>query len=103
MFVYPAKHVETGELYTVENFVLPSHLEGLFDYMKKTNKVEAIHQFNPELLHILSDSVLLKIQTGNESWVNDVPESVMKAIKFLHLFGYLERNFEGVKESVRIN
>jgi len=103
MFVYPALNTETGEIYDVHNFVLPDHLGGLFDYMKKTNKVEAIHNYDTELLHISSDEVLNKIQTGVLSWEADVPESVMKAIKFYHLFGYLAEKFQKLQELHRRN
>jgi len=103
MFVYPALNTETGDVYGVHNFKLPDHLGGLFDYMIKTNKVEAIHHHDPELLHISSDDVLKKIQTGIVTWEDDVPESVMKAIKFYHLFGYLEEKFQKLQEVHRRN
>jgi hypothetical protein len=88
MFVYPAMSYDGEGNYGVDNFQLPDHLTGLFDYMLKTNKVEEIHNYNPDLLHILSDDVLKKIQDSNNTWENDVPESVSKAIKFLGLFGF---------------
>lgn len=97
MFVYPAIKENGQGLYGVQNFELPDHLKGLFDYMLKTNKVEEIHQYNEELLHILSDDVLRKIQEGIPSWEQDVPESVMKAIKFFGLFGYHEDRFSKVQ------
>jgi hypothetical protein len=103
MYVYPALNIENGEVYGVHNFKLPDHLTGLFDYMKKTDKVEAIHEHNPDLLHISSDEVLKKIQTGIMTWEDDVPESVMKAIKFFHLFGYLEEKFQKLHEVHRRN
>jgi hypothetical protein len=35
--------------------------------------------------------VLCKINAGSTSWENDVPEEVVKAIKFFELFGYVKR------------
>ncbi len=93
MYVYPALNVETGDLYTVDNFEIPEHLWGLLDYMKKTNKVANITGFDSSLLHILSDDVLDKIHSGVSTWEGDVPESVMKAIKYYQLFGYREEKF----------
>jgi hypothetical protein len=93
MFVYPAIDVETGGLYNLDNFVIPDHLLGLLDYMLKTNKLAKIENFNENLLHILSDDVLSKIHSGVQNWEDDVPDSVMKAIKFYHLFGYREEKF----------
>jgi hypothetical protein len=48
----------------------------------------AIKEFDQKLLHILSDDVLSKIKAGVTSWEEDVPEEVVKAIKFFELFGY---------------
>lgn len=94
MFVYPALQADSDELYNVSNFEIPDHLKGLLDYMLKTNKVVDIKTYDKDLLHILSDHVLSNIQQGKK-WEDDVPESVMKAIKFYKLFGYQE---EKVKE-----
>jgi hypothetical protein len=92
MFVYPAINVETGNLYTLENFELATHLQGLLQYMSKTEKVAAITHYNQQLLKIFSDDVLAKIKAGSEDWEEDVPVEVMKAIKFYKLFGYTEKN-----------
>lgn len=88
MYVYPAINVENGDLYTLDKIQLPVHLMGLIQYLKATNKLEAIDTFEKNLLHILSDDVLAKIKTGSTSWEDDVPENVAKAIKFYELFGY---------------
>jgi hypothetical protein len=44
--------------------------------------------FDPHLLHIMSDDVLMKINAGSSTWEEDVPVEVAKAIKFFELFGY---------------
>ncbi len=91
LFVYPATNVDTGELYTLENIQIPVHLRGLLQYMVDNNKMEAILDFDPRLLHILSDEVLSKIKAHAHSWEDDVPEDVVKAIKYFELFGYVKR------------
>jgi hypothetical protein len=91
MFVYPANDVETGELYTLDNFRIPSHLSGLKTYLIDNNKLEAITDYDGRLLHILSDDVLSKIKAGSTAWEDDVPYEVVKAIKFLGLFGYVKK------------
>lgn len=93
MYVYPAINNKTNEIYNVENFDIPDHLKGLLDYMLKTGKIETINDFNESLLHIVSDDVLAKIKAGESSWENDVPEEVMKAIKFFELFGFTADKF----------
>lgn len=91
MFVYPANNVDTGELYTLENFKIPDNLKGLKQYLIDNNKLEAFTDFDTKLLHILSDDVLSKIKVGSTSWETDVPEEVVKAIKFFELFGYVKK------------
>lgn len=100
MYVYPALNVETGDIYDIDSFEIPDHLMGLLDYMLKTNKLENIHNFDRGLLHILSDDVLSKIHSGVSNWEEDVPESVMKAIKFYQLFGYRAEKFTKVVPAV---
>jgi hypothetical protein len=90
MFVYPANDVDTGDLYGLDEIVIPKHLKGLMQYMKDNNKMEAIHDYNSHLLHIMSDDVLSKIKAGVSSWEDDVPEEVVKAIKFFELFGFVK-------------
>ncbi len=92
LFVYPAINVETGELYELDNIQIPTHLRGLLQYMRDNNKMEAIHDYHPKLLSILSDDVLSKIRAGVPSWEEDVPENVVKAIKYYELFGFKRRD-----------
>jgi hypothetical protein len=97
LFVYPAIDVETGDLYSLENLSIPSKLNGLLQYMKDNNKLEAIEEYNPKLLSIMSDDVLSKIKANATNWEEDVPEQVVKAIKFYELFGYYQ-----AKETIEI-
>ena len=58
--------------------------------MKDNNKLEAIEEYNPKLLSIMSDDVLSKIKANATNWEEDVPEQVVKAIKFYELFGFYQ-------------
>jgi hypothetical protein len=91
LFVYPANDVETGDLYSLDNIEINPKFKGLLEYLKDANKIEAIHGFDSKLLHIWSDDVLSKIKTGSSIWEEDVPEEVVKAIKFFELFGYVKK------------
>jgi hypothetical protein len=91
LFVYPANDVETGDLYALENIEIPEKFKGLLQYLKDANKIDEIHDFDPKLLHIWSDDVLSKIKSGSTIWEEDVPEEVVKAIKFFELFGYVKK------------
>ncbi|MEX1001286.1 MAG: TonB-dependent receptor [Crocinitomicaceae bacterium] len=101
MYAYPALNPLTNELYSVENFEIPDYLRGLLDYMLKTNKLTAFDSYDKSLLHIQSDDVLAKIKKGEKDWENDVPESVMKAIKFYNLFGYHEQTKKELVDSFK--
>lgn len=92
MYVYPANNVETGEIYDLNNFVIPENLRGLLQYMIDNNKLEGFKTYDPKLLHIMSDDVLSKIKANVSSWEEDVPTEVAKAIKFYELFGYEKKS-----------
>jgi hypothetical protein len=88
LFVYPATDVDSGELYSLNNLRIPKHLNGLLQYMHDNNKLEAIESYNPKLLSIMSDDVLSKIKANSTHWEDDLPEEVVKAIKYYELFGF---------------
>ena len=91
LYVYPANDVETGELYSLDNFTVPDNLKGLLQYMKDNHKLAKFETFDQKLLGIMSDDVLSKINANASSWEEDVPEEVVKAIKDYELFGYKKK------------
>jgi len=91
IFVYPANNIENGNIYGLSNFVVPENLIGLLDYMKANNKLAEFEEYDPSLLHIMSDDVLAKIIAEVSSWEEDVPIEVVKAIKYYKLFGYKKK------------
>jgi hypothetical protein len=94
LYVYPAINVDTGEMYTLENVKIPDHLKGLLTYMKDNNNIDSVKEFDQSQLHIMSDDVLSKIRNSATMWEDDVPEVVVKAIKFYELFGYSQPSVE---------
>ena len=84
MYVYPA--LRANEVYTFENFEIPSKLNGLLTYMKDNNKITLIEDFTDEVLSISSDHVLKLIKEGNPTWKNYVPTEVAQAIENMGLF-----------------
>ena len=99
MYIYPALKTDTKEIYDLDQFTVPDQLKGLLDYMHANNKLAKFSEYDEELLHIKSDEVLTKIKKG-KNWEQDVPESVMKAIKFYNLFGY---HAEEKEDLVKLN
>jgi len=94
LFIYPANDVETGELYTLDNFKLPANLKGLYHYMVDNNKIAAFENFDQSTLGIMSDDVLAKIRSNASSWEEEVPREVVKAIKYYELFGFKKKEIE---------
>ena len=88
LYVYPAVNVDNGDIYNLDNIKLPKNLLGLLQYMVDNDKMTAIKEYAQNLLHIMSDDVLSKIKAGVTSWEDDVPEEVVKAIKYFELFGF---------------
>ena len=91
LYIYPALNVEDGSLYHLGNIKLPENMIGLLNYMQANDKITALQEYDPSLLHILSDDVLSKIKANAHSWEEDVPYEVVKAIKFFELFGYQQK------------
>lgn len=99
MYVYPANNVETGELYDLSTLEIQPKQQGLLQYMKDNGKLESFENYDPKLLHILSDDVLAKIKAGTSMWEDDVPKEVVKAIKYYELFGYSKEK-DGMRVSL---
>jgi hypothetical protein len=59
--------------------------------MVDNDKMTAIKEYDQNLLHIMSDDVLSKIKADVTSWEDDVPEEVVKAIKYFELFGFQKK------------
>lgn len=79
---------EDGHFVTSEEFTPPSHLRGLFQYMKDNDKFADIQNYDQKLLTIRTDDVLQLIQSGESGWEELVPLPVVKLIKENCLFGY---------------
>jgi hypothetical protein len=88
LFVYPVLDADTGQIKNCKNFQLPPSLVHLYEYLLANDKLQDLENFNPELLHILSDEVLAAIKAGEAGWESQVPEEVARVIKSKALFGY---------------
>lgn len=89
MFVYPILD-ENRQLISLDKIRIDDKVKGLFGYLIDNDKLEAIHDFNKDLLHIYPGDVLRKLQSGDCCWKDDVPAEVYEAIVDLKLFDYQE-------------
>lgn len=87
LYVYPSKN-GSGELYTLDNFELPERQHGLFQFLIDNKKLVNIEGANIDNLHIISDTALDMIKTGEPGWEKMVPRKVSEAIKERCLFDY---------------
>ena len=100
LFVYPTLH--DGAVYTCNEFKLPPHLEPLFQYLVRNDKIEDIRDYNEQNLHISTDRVLEMIQLGENGWESMVPSSVVQQIKDNCLFGFpCDVQYTPIGEQVR--
>jgi hypothetical protein len=88
LYVYPGLNAETGQILTVENFPIATHLRHLYAYLVENRLIQGISNFNHELLPIRRLDVLAKIQSGDPSWEKLVPPPIVELIKRDGLFGF---------------
>ena len=89
MYVYPARDPTTGAVITAENFELPPESRPLHEFLRLRRSFATIRDYDPELLSILADDVLTRLQKGDPSWEASVPAVVAEAIKREGLFGWV--------------
>lgn len=87
LYVYPTLHDDLT-VHNCENFVLPEHLQPLYQYLKANDKIEDIRDYNLEYMKYTTDQVLAMVKEGAPGWEALVPESVAEMIKDKCLFGY---------------
>ncbi len=90
LYVYPWKNSETGEVVTAETFKAPAALRHLYAYLLENHGVEAVRDTAPADLSILPRDVLARLQEGDPTWEELVPEVVARVIKAGGLFGLRE-------------
>ena len=88
LYVYPYIDLDSGELMTVENFPVASHLKHLYEHLVENRYVQPIRNFNRDLLRIRRREILRRIQSGDSTWEDQVPPPIVETIKQHRLFGY---------------
>ncbi|TVZ55293.1 hypothetical protein OD91_0539 [Lutibacter sp. Hel_I_33_5] len=91
IYMYPYKDEETGEYINSENLKVSPRTKELYKFFKTNRRLINIDDFNPEILHIFSRTVLKMIQDNEEGWEEMLPEGISETIKQKRLFGYSRR------------
>ncbi|WP_440880542.1 TonB-dependent receptor [Tenacibaculum sp. C7A-26P2] len=87
IYLYPYKVQDTGEYLTSENLKVHPRIKELYKFFKINGRLVDLKNFDPEVLHIFSRTVLSKIQNNEEGWEEMLPEGVAETIKEKRLFG----------------
>ena len=86
IYAYPFLN-EKEEVITTENIELHDEtLKPIYNYFKEQDQIIDIENFELKNLKIFSRKVLKKIQENDDSWENDVPETVAQLIFERKLF-----------------
>jgi hypothetical protein len=88
LYIYPFLDPAAKALTTVENLAVAPHLQKLYGYLVDSGSVRALERYTPEHLTIFSRDALKKIQAGDASWEQMVPEDVARVIKEQRFLGY---------------
>ena len=91
IYAYPFLN-EKEEVITTKNIELHDEtLKPIYNYFKERDQIIDIENFELKNLKIFSHKVLKKIQENDDSWENDVPETVATLLKENQLFRKKER------------
>ena len=93
VYLYPLKDHETGKFVTSETLKVHPRMKELYKFFKYNGKILDIHDFNPDILDILSRTVFKMITNGEEGWEEMIPQGISEIIKEHRLFGYSRRRF----------
>jgi hypothetical protein len=85
VLLYPM--LKNDKLINSNNLQVDKKMKNLYKFFKDSEKILDIKDYNKKLLKIFSWKVLEMIKTGDDAWVNHIPENVSKLIKKKKLFG----------------
>jgi hypothetical protein len=87
MYVYPTRDPISGQLQTLEDPPAPAPWHHLQNLLREIGRIDMIHSYQEPYLSIRRDDVIARIQNGDPSWEQMVPEVVAGIIKAKKLFG----------------
>ena len=88
LYIYPLLDRATGDLTTVQNLRVAPELRKLYEYLVDRGGIEQLDNYNPAYLPIFSRDVIRKIQSGDDSWSEQVPAKVAEVIRRRGFFGH---------------
>ncbi len=88
LYIYPLLDQNTGALQTVQNMEVAPELRKLYEHLVERGCIQQLEAFDPKHLNTFSREVLRLIQSGDMSWVKQVPWEVAELIQQRGLFGF---------------
>ena len=88
VYMYPYKDSSSGEFITSKNLKVHPRMKELYKFFKNNGKLIDIKDFDPQILHIFSRTVLRMIMEGEDGWQKMLPEGISESIAQNRLFGY---------------
>ena len=89
IYIYPS--LVNGELVTLENVSVTPEQKYLLKHLVSNGKMSAVCDYEESNLHISSQQVFVKIESGEKSWKSEVPKDIKNLIIDNKLFGYREK------------
>lgn len=86
LHVYPVLCEKTSRVRTITDMDLNRNSKRLLSYLLDVGAVQALDNYNPDVLHIQSPQVLKCIAANDESWVDMVPKGAVDIIRSQNLF-----------------
>ena len=88
VYMYPYKDSSSGEFITSENLKVHPRMKELYKFFKNNGKLIDIKDFDPQILHIFSRTVLRMIMEGEDGWQKMLPGGISENIAQNRLFGF---------------
>ncbi|CAL2065569.1 TonB-dependent receptor [Tenacibaculum sp. 190524A05c] len=92
IYLYPYKEEESNQFINSENLKVHPRMKELYKFFKNNGRVVDIQDFDQDILHIFSRTVLKMIKEGEEGWEEMLPSGIAEVIKQNRLFGCSRRN-----------
>ena len=93
-YIYPSMQEGSADLMQAHNLPVPEGVRFLYKHLLDNRQIVDVEQFNSDILHIFSNSVLQMIANNEHGWESMVPRKVVSVIKERYLFGFPSEQLE---------
>ncbi|MFY7670727.1 TonB-dependent receptor [Tenacibaculum sp. MEBiC06402] len=91
IYMYPYKDEDSNQFIDSENLKVHPRMKELYKFFKNNGRVVDIVDFDQDILHIFSRTVLKMIKDGEDGWEDMLPTGIAEVIKEKRLFGCSRR------------